>query len=289
MDSGGLAVSVVIPVRNGAATIATQLEALASQSSAPPFEVIVADNGSTDETRAVADTFDGRLALRVVDASARRGPAYARNVGAAAARARHLLFCDADDRVSASWVAALHLALAHHPIATGPTYYVDAARLTEAERHRPSVVPVEPRRYLDRVPFSASNNLGVHAELFRALDGFDVGLQCGEDADLSIRAQLAGASLGWAAEGVVYHARRESLAAAARQFFRYGFYNAKVYRKLRATGLFRRSVWTMLRPYLVLAATPYRVFTGRRWSWVVNASQRAGRLVGSVRFGVFCP
>jgi hypothetical protein len=46
----------------------------------------------------------------------------------------------------------------------------------------------------------------------------------------------------------------------------------------------------MLQPYLVLTATPHRLLMARRrWSWVVNAAQRAGRLVGSVRFRVLCP
>ncbi|HWV57098.1 MAG TPA: glycosyltransferase [Longimicrobiales bacterium] len=282
-------VSVVIPVRNGAATLPTQLAALARQQDAPPFEVIISDNGSTDGTRSVAEGFADRLAIRIVDSSDRRGPAHARNVGAAAARAPHLLFCDADDRVSDAWVGAMHRALEKHRIVTGPTYYVDASRLEDAERYRPRTEQTAPRLYLDRIPFSASNNLGIRAELFRELGGFDPGLQCGEDADLSIRAQLAGAELAWAPDGVVYHARRESLAGAARQFFRYGFYNAKVYRKLRGTGLFRRPAWTVLRPYLVLVVTPYRLFTRSRWSWIINASQRAGRIVGSFRFRVFCP
>ena len=185
------AASVVILVKNGAATLATQLDALAGQRGAPPFEVIVADNGSTDGTRSVAGTFADRLTLRVVDASGRRGPAHARNVGAAAARGRHLLFCDADDRVADRWVGALHRAMEQYSIVTGPTYYVDAPRLALAERYRPRSEQAGPRRYLDRVPFSASNNLGIHADLFSALGGFDPGLQCGEDADLTARGKKA--------------------------------------------------------------------------------------------------
>src|SRR2546421_10746693 len=59
IDTGPLAaleqpaLSVVIPVKNGAATIADQLVALATQIDAPRFEIIVSANGSTDSTRTV--------------------------------------------------------------------------------------------------------------------------------------------------------------------------------------------------------------------------------------------
>jgi hypothetical protein len=140
------------------------------------------------------------------------------------------------------------------------------------------------------MPFAPSNNLGLRAHLMRELGGFDCGLQCDEDADLAIRAQVAGSSLGWVHEAMVFNLRRGSCARAARQFFRYGYYDALLFRKLRGKGLSQRSATQILRPYMVLAATPYRLLTRRtRFSWVINASQRAGRLAGSVRFRVFCP
>ena len=61
-------VSVVVPVRNGAATIALQFEALADQDYDGPWEVVVSDNGSTDATRSVVDEWSAKLpGLRVVD------------------------------------------------------------------------------------------------------------------------------------------------------------------------------------------------------------------------------
>ena len=67
-------VSVVVPVRNGAATIALQFEALADQDYDGPWEVVVSDNGSTDATRSVVDEWSAKLpGLRVVDSSQARG------------------------------------------------------------------------------------------------------------------------------------------------------------------------------------------------------------------------
>lgn len=290
MPSTAPQVSVIIPVWNAAETLGVQLEALANQVGAPVFEVIIADNGSTDISRAVASSYTGSLRLRIVDASARRGPSYARNTGAEAAASEVLLFCDADDRVAATWVGAMYQALSHHRIVTGPVVYGDAASIAAEPPHLSSGVPTGPRRWLDQVPFGMSGNFGIRADLMRDLGGFDLALRCSEDADLSIRASMNGGTLAWVQDAVVFSARRGTMAGAARQFFRYGYYDAMLYRKVRRHMRTQRPWPLVLRRYLVLALTPYRLLTRRRrWSWIVNVSQCAGRLVGSVRFRSFCP
>src|SRR5204862_175427 len=81
-------VSVLIPVRNAARLLPDQLNALAAQDYDGPWEVVVADNGSSDGSASVARRLAGRLpSLRVVDASGRRGAGPARNAGAAALQA----------------------------------------------------------------------------------------------------------------------------------------------------------------------------------------------------------
>ncbi|HEY4573152.1 MAG TPA: glycosyltransferase family A protein, partial [Thermoanaerobaculia bacterium] len=100
--------SVVIPCLNAAATLGVQLAALTRQSWPGGWEVIVADNGSTDGSREIVESYRGRLpGLALVDASDRRGQAHARNLGAAAATGDALLFCDADDEVAPGWMEAL--------------------------------------------------------------------------------------------------------------------------------------------------------------------------------------
>ena len=99
-------ISVVIPAFNAETTIADQLGAIARQSDGVALEVIVADNGSSDATRTVVETWSERLPVRLVDASARRGPAAARNIGASSARGDLLIFTDADDVVMPGWLQA---------------------------------------------------------------------------------------------------------------------------------------------------------------------------------------
>ena len=106
--AGSCELSVVIPARNAADTIGVQLESLARQRFDRPWEVVVVDNGSTDDTRAVAQSFADRLpSLRIVDASERQSIGYARNRGVEAARGRLIAYCDADDAVSEGWLEAI--------------------------------------------------------------------------------------------------------------------------------------------------------------------------------------
>lgn len=105
-----LDVSVVMCVRNGEAWIARQLGALAEQSFGGTWEVVVVDNGSSDQTLAVVQACipEFSVPLRIVDASTRPGVSHARNQGAMAARGRTLAYCDCDDVVADGWVAAAH-------------------------------------------------------------------------------------------------------------------------------------------------------------------------------------
>src|SRR5665213_4169463 len=98
-------ISVVLPVRDGLPWLDEQLGALAAQHCDEPWEVVVADNGSSDASVALARDWAERCAaMRVLDASARVGPAAARNAGVMAARGELLAFCDADDVVQAGWL-----------------------------------------------------------------------------------------------------------------------------------------------------------------------------------------
>ena len=87
-------VSIVIPVYNGAATVAHAVDSALGQRFDPGFDVIVVDDGSTDATTATLAGFGDRI--RVVT-QGNRGPAAARNTGAAIARGEYLAFLDADD------------------------------------------------------------------------------------------------------------------------------------------------------------------------------------------------
>ncbi len=87
-------VSVIMAVYNGAATIARALDSAFAQRGAPEFEVIVANDGSTDATAEILARYAGRI---TVIAGERRGNGPARNRAIVDAHGEYLAFLDADD------------------------------------------------------------------------------------------------------------------------------------------------------------------------------------------------
>lgn len=216
-----IAVSVVIPVFNGASTIGAELAALEAQKTSEPFEVVIADNGSTDGTQEVAQQWSSKFAaFTVVDASQRRGVSHARNEGARAALGKKVLICDADDVVCPEWVGALAESLETYDAVGG------AARLDRL--NPPEVVGQDPvltpglNRMFGFFPYALGGSFGVKREVLVSLRGFDASFLKGhEEADFCWRLQLAGYSLGWRADAVVDYRQRPDHMGAAKQAFHF--------------------------------------------------------------------
>jgi glycosyltransferase involved in cell wall biosynthesis len=283
------AISVIIPVRNGAGTIEAQLEALSRQSWNGAWELVVADNGSTDDTvervRAVAHSLP---AVRIVDASARRGPSFARNAGARAAEGETLLFIDADDIVEAGWLGGMAEAAAQHPLIAG-VLREHGARTGDPraglgrETRWSTVLPSG--GFLDA---AASNNLGVSREAWREIGGFRESMVASEDTAFCWDAQLLGYSIHRVPEAVVTYRMRSRSRDLWRQQYRWGMAAAQLYALYRDRGAPRSSVPGALARWggLVLMAPLALVSLDGRRDWVGRVARRVGRLRGSVRFGV---
>ena len=87
--------SIIVPSYNVAATLPDTVLALLSQT-CPDFEIIIVDDGSTDETAQIANSFMTDPRVRLLQ-QRNRGLAGARNTGIAAAKGGYIGFCDADD------------------------------------------------------------------------------------------------------------------------------------------------------------------------------------------------
>ena len=106
-------ISVVVPVRNGAATLDNCLVALARQTAdRAAYEVIVVNDGSTDDTAEIVR----RHGLRCLDI-APAGPAVARNRGAAQARGELVLFTDGDCEPAPDWIVQMSAPFADPEVA----------------------------------------------------------------------------------------------------------------------------------------------------------------------------
>lgn len=287
-----LQVSVVIPCLNAQATLGRQLEALCRQRFEGSWEVIVADNGSTDRSVEVVASFRGRLpSLRVVDASRKRSACVARNEGVGASLYDFIAFCDADDEVQPGWLAALAAAGEECDLVAG-TVVVDVPMNSAASvaGYRLTSAPsAGSSAFLETCD---SANLGVSRLAFQTVGGFNEDyVVCGDDFDFGFRAQLAGYRLCKAPDAVVHVRLRDSVRSVARREFRIGVAGPHLYRDYRDHGMPRASVpGAALRwAYLVVSAPSLALGQEPRARWVGRASRRVGRLVGSLRYRVLQP
>jgi GT2 family glycosyltransferase len=276
-----MTVSVIVPTFNAARWISDQLAALSEQTYSSEWELIVADNGSTDDTRAVARSWKHAFPeLRILDASGGRGPAHNRNQGAREASGHLLLFTDVDDIVCPGWIAQMAAGLRNSPIVTGPVeHFVDGRTPSwddvqlSKEHSRPG--PFEPL---------IGCNMGIERKLFLELGGFDEDAPAGwDDTDLSLRATNRGISITWVEQALVLRRRPSSVRAMWRKEFAYGRGWTMLERRYpqisRAGGtrpLLRRTGWVALR-------APYVALPNRRRGWVVKAAGLAGRLAERLR------
>lgn len=269
--------SVVIPTYNASSTVGEQLRALASQDSSALFEVLIADNGSTDDLVAAVAPWVDELNLRIVDASARRGPSAARNIGVRDSTAPNLLFCDADDVVSESWVASLLSALEDTPFAGGPC-------LPFADRSDIWL----PGYVTDRLPsawesweYAFAGNLGITREAWDRVGGFDESLTGAEEIEFAWRAREAGIEPTFVAEAVIGYRVRSSIRGRLWHEYNSGRGTATLARRLRPELVQRRSWKTQARRLTMLASRFPRSFEGGRWTaWAATLAFEAGSRSG---------
>jgi GT2 family glycosyltransferase len=230
--------SLIIPTYNGADVLAEQLRSVASQS-AQVDEVVIADNGSTDETVTVALTFSDRLPIRVVDASARRGNAAARNLGVQGARGSILLFLDQDDVADANWVVSMLEAVEESRLLVGRNVMIYS---WPGDRRIP---PDRGSGHRDFLPYGLSNNMAMSRTVFECLGGFDETFVAATDLDLCWRAQEQGFELLEVRDAVVFKRRKSSFGGAYRQHRDFGRDWVRLYVLHREHGMRRRVSLTL--------------------------------------------
>ena len=215
-------ISVVVPVGGVDEDLDEQLTALAAQDFDRPWELVLSVNrsGVATDPRVTAPPLHPYAELRVIDSSAVRGAAHARNAGAAAAKATLLAFCDADDLVEPDWLIAIVTALDASEVVGG---HLDEEQLSPAgqERWRPPATPGELPSYLGhRYPVSA--NMGARRSAFQKVGGFPEGLTRCEDIAFGWALADAGVELAYAPDAVVHYRHRPGLWTMIRQHHYYG-------------------------------------------------------------------
>lgn len=283
-------ISVIVPVLNGENELPDQLDALGRQLYDGAWELLVADNGSADRTGQLLRDWAERLPqLRVVDASARRGPAAARNIALEVAKGDFIAFADHDDIVAPGWLSGMASALLTDHVVAGPTSYA----FREGDGTDTQAVPTgpcaDPTQDYDFLPGFQTANLGVSKAAILAVGGFDEKLLLGEDFDLCWRLQLAGYVIRFHPEIRIWKRMRETAGSQAQQAFSYGVAQVRLYKKFRDKGL-RRDWRRCARKYAwLLSHVPLLPLPHVRRTWVRVAGKTIGRLWGSLRLRVLYP
>jgi len=239
--SATLDFSIIIPAHNRPRALSACLDAL-TRLDCPRqrFEVIVVDDGSDPPLAPVARGYAARLPLTLVRQE-NRGPAAARNAGAARARGRYLAFTDDDCAPAPGWLSALgrHFALEPEAGAGGQT--VNALTDNRWARASQELVDFIYRRqqaHPHGEVFFTSNNLALPAAAFHRLGGFD---ECfpraaAEDRELCDRWRAHGHALRHVPAAIVHHAHALDRRSFWRQHYTYGRGACRFDRLRRARG-----------------------------------------------------
>lgn len=279
-------ISVVIPAFNPGPLLLDQLEALACQRFNQPWEVVLADNGCTDGSLDAVAAMHDRIQIRIVDATAQRGPSYARNRGAEEARGEWLAFCDSDDVADPYWLNHLWSARTKGMI-IGGVYDVTALNDPKQLKARGGpeygrTLPEGPCQFLPYIP---SGNMLILREALLELGGWDETLSHCEDVELCWRAQLCGGKLSFIPEAVIKYRFRSSPMALFHQMRRYKAAETQLFVKYRSRGAKRQSASQAVgRLWWLVSRSPYVVLgVERRTLWCSIAGTVIGRIQGSVR------
>jgi GT2 family glycosyltransferase len=221
-------VSVVVCTHNGARTLADCCEGL-ERLAYPRREVIVVDDGSTDDSAAIAAGYGFR-----VISTANGGLASARNVGLEAARGEIVAYIDDDARPDPHWLDYLVHALAESGSAGagGPNLVPDDDALVAQCVAR---APGNPRHVLiddERAEHLPGCNMAFRRDALLAIGGFDPQFRvAGDDVDVCWRLLDQGRELAFSPAAVVWHRRRDSFRRFWRQQREYGRSEALLERK----------------------------------------------------------
>jgi GT2 family glycosyltransferase len=263
------------------------LQALFDQEAAPAFEIIVADNGSSDGSAQLAESLSAQapagVQLVVVDCSARTGVSAARNAGVAKSRAARILVCDADDIVSPRWVREMTTALETYDLVGGALDEVTLNPELDATHRRglDRRLPVS----LQFLPYAVGANVGIRRRVVEAIGGWNESyVGGGDDVDFAWRAQLAGFELGFAPDAVIHYRLRTDLRGSFWQAYRYARNAPRLYRDYRHLGAQRQRVRAVARSWSwIVSRAPVVAFAGYglRRKWCRRLGMALGRVAGS--------
>jgi glycosyltransferase involved in cell wall biosynthesis len=248
-------VSVIIPARNEAGGIGSLVKAVRAQAQAGcDLEIMVVDDGSSDETAAAAREAGARVLVLQPGADG-GNPARARNFGAAAAQGDPVVFLDADCTPDAGWLAAL---LAAHEtgavVVGGALDLPDCLPLTARCDYYCGWYHVHSRRPAGVVPNHPPGNLSVRRTVFARSSGFTEQQPVAyahEELAWQGEVRRAGGTILFQPSAVVRHHNRPGLKNLLKRNYRWGYSAIES----KATTGAARMTWVYRHPAVLVAAS----------------------------------
>jgi GT2 family glycosyltransferase len=215
--------SIIIPAFNGAARIGNCLAALLPQVGARNTEILVVDDGSTDNT---ADVVKQYPSVRLIS-QCNAGPAAARNHGAKRASGEILLFTDDDCVPFADWLEAMLKPFDDPEIVGAKGIY--------CTRQKSLVARFVQLEYEDKyrlmanfthIDFIDTYSAAFRRDRFLEIGGYDTSfpVACAEDVELSYRMSLRGWKMKFVPNAIVYHTHPDTLARYLKKKYKFAFW-----------------------------------------------------------------
>jgi glycosyltransferase involved in cell wall biosynthesis len=224
------AASIIVPTFNGATRIGRCLDALLNQASGKNVELIVVNDGSTDNTVGVVE---GYSRVRLIT-QANAGPAAARNHGALEAQGAIILFTDDDCVPTPEWLDAM-LEPFRDPEVIG-TKGVYRTHQTNVVARFVQIEYEDRYRLMAGLPsidFIDTYSAAFRRDRFLAMGGYDLSfpVACAEDIELSYRMSACGWKMKFAPAAVVYHTHPDTLSRYLRKKYKFAFWRVLAVRK----------------------------------------------------------
>lgn len=217
-------VSVIVPAYNAAQTLRGCVDALLAQDfSAAPYEILVVDNASTDETWSIIESYGA--AVRGLKETKIQSSYAARNAGVIASRGRILAFTDADCVPDHCWLSQLVDGFKNSVVGCVAGDILALNPITSAEKFAEQARLVSHRREATpgQRPYAVTANVAYRREVFDQIGLFVESLESGGDVDFSWRMQEQTTwTLHFDNSVIVRHRHRDNWLELWKQCERYG-------------------------------------------------------------------
>jgi glycosyltransferase involved in cell wall biosynthesis len=216
-------ISIIIPVYNDPNGLKDTVQSIIKQETSEEFELIIADNNSTDNTRSVARSYAEEydwIDLSIEDSI--QSSYAARNTGIEQATGSILVFIDADIIVDENWLNTVASEIRDRDYVTyDMSVFIPDGKNTLAARYdRHTGFPIE--EYAKKRNFGAGGCIAVRRSVFEDVGRFDHRLISGGDAEFGHRVAASGREIYFTPETQVYHPARTSLRSQIKKEIRVG-------------------------------------------------------------------